>query len=272
MKDKRIYLTDKQVLAYFQQQATPDFWDEHWKIEDLNNYIRSSRHENLYLPVIKRYLPSESLVLEGGCGRGQLVYALQFQGYRAIGIDFSPHTIQKIKEAVPELDICLGDVRKLPIKDQSFDGYLSLGLIEHFWIGYDPILSEIYRTLKPGGYLFITFPYMSLLRQWKARLGLYSQARSAFLDNIQDQFFQFALNPRKVILDLESLGFKFLDQFGISGIKGFKDEVTCPKPWLQEIYDGKRGHRLYPYLDRIFRPFASHSLMLVMQKSIDKIN
>lgn len=51
------------------------------------------------------------------------------------------------------------------------------------------------------------------------------------------------------------------------GIKGFKNEVTWLKPWLQPIYDGKRDHRLSPYLDKWLKPFASYCALLVMQKT-----
>ena len=92
-KHMRIYLTDKQALAYFQQQASPDFWDSHWRIEDLQSYLRGYKSDNLFIPLVKRYLPAGKIILEGGCGRGQLVYALQYHGYLAIGIDFAARTV-----------------------------------------------------------------------------------------------------------------------------------------------------------------------------------
>jgi len=46
-------------------------------------------------------------------------------------------------------------------------------VIEHFWEGYNEILKEAKRVLKPKGYLFLTFPYMSPLRKFRANLGLY---------------------------------------------------------------------------------------------------
>jgi hypothetical protein len=69
--------------------------------------------------------------------------------------------------------------------------------------------------------------------------------------------------------DLERLGFRLVERLTCGGIKGFKDEVTWLKPWLQPIYDGKCGQRLRPHLDRWLKPFASHCALLVMQKALE---
>ena len=105
---------------------------------------------------------------------GHQVHALNCQGYKARGIDFAEKTVHRVKEAVPELDIRVGDVRNLPIETNGLDGYVSIGVIEHFWEGYEAILSEMARTLKTKGFLFLDFPYMSPLRRFKVRQGKYS--------------------------------------------------------------------------------------------------
>jgi SAM-dependent methyltransferase len=262
----KIYLTDKQALAFYKQQATAEFWDKHWSTADLQTILRNSKDDGLVVPAVKRYLPKESVVLEGGCGMGHIVHALQYQGYKAIGIDFALQTIKKIKEAVPELDVRSGDVFDLPLENNSLDGYISGGVIEHFWEGYNPILREMWRTLKIGGFLFITFPYMSPLRKLKVALRIYSFKESTVLNDNQEQFYQFALDVEKVQSDLEALGFQLKEMLTYDGIKGFKDEVSWSKPFLQQVYDGKRAQRWRLLMDRYLRPFASHTVFLVFQK------
>jgi len=266
MSNSKIYLSDKHALAFYQQKASPDFWDRHWQIADLRSLIRGTTNDGLFIPAVKRHLPSGSTVLEGGCGRGQLVYALQYSGYKAIGVDFASETIKNIKQAVPELDVRLGDVCALDLPNGSLDGYVSAGVIEHFWEGHFPIIREMYRTLRMGGFLFVSFPYLSPLRRLKVSLHLYPFKESNLLDDQQEQFYQFALTGSKVQADLEVLGFELKEKLTYGGIKGFKDEVALFKPWLQEIYDGKRGYRLRRRLDKLFKSFASHCVLLVMQK------
>jgi SAM-dependent methyltransferase len=262
----QIYLRDKYALAFYHQKASSDFWDRHWQIADLQAYIRSITDDGLFVPAVKRYLLAGSTVLEGGCGRGQLVHALQYQGYKAIGVDYASETIKNIKDTVLELDVRLGDVRALDLSDGSLDGYVSVGVIEHFWEGYHPIISEMHRTLRVGGFLFVSFPYMSPLRRLKVSLHLYPFKDSNLLNNQQEQFYQFAFTASKVQADLKALGFELKEKLTYDGIKGFKDEVSLFKPWLQKIYDSKRGIRLRHRLDWLFKSFASHCALLVMQK------
>lgn len=267
MKTSKIYLFDKQAIAFYREKATAEFWDNHWSATDLQTILRNSKDDRLFIPAVKRYLPKESIILEGGCGMGHIVHALQYQGYKAIGIDFASETIKNIKAAVPELDVRFGDVRALDLPDASLDGYVSVGVIEHFWDGYTPIINEMKRTLRPGGFLFVSFPYMSPLRRLKVFLKLYPMAQKQDLDGQVDTFYQFALSPGRFQSELEALGFQLKDFLTYSGLKGFKDEVPLLQPWLQEVYDGKRAGRWRSHLERLFKLFASHCALLVMQKT-----
>lgn len=262
----KIYLPDKQALAFYREKATAEFWDKHWSVGDLQTVLLNAKDDGLFVPLVKIYLAKESVVLEGGCGTGHIVRALQYQGYKAIGVDFASETIKSIKEAIPELDVRLGDVRALDFPDASLDGYLSVGVIEHFWEGYEAIMKEMYRTLKTGGFLFVSFPYMSPLRRLKVALRMYPFKESAALNDQQEQFYQFALAAEKVQADLESLGFQLKERLTYDGIKGFKDEVAFFKPCLQQVYDGKRAQQWRWRMDRFFLPFASHCALLVLQK------
>jgi SAM-dependent methyltransferase len=262
----QIYLPDKHALAFYREKATSEFWDDHWSSADLETVLRRSKDDGLFIPAVKRYLPKGSVVLEGGCGMGQIVHALQYQGYNAIGIDFASKTIKNIKEAAPELDVRFGDVCNLDLPDDSLDGYISVGVIEHFWEGYQTIFDEMRRTLKPGGYLFVSFPFLSPLRKLKIALRQYTAQNSLSLAVEQERFYQFALDAAQVQVELETLGFKFVERVNYDGIKGLKDEVSFFKPILQEIYDGKRGQRWRGRLNQFLLPFAAHMALMVMQK------
>lgn len=261
---KRVYIKESKQLAYLKSVATSEFWDEHWDDDNLRETVISCTDSDLIMPVMRRYLPDEKgVILEGGCGRGSYCHCMQLHGYNVVGIDFAEETVRRVNKVVPELDIRLGDVRKLPFGDNSLAGYWSLGVVEHFYRGYDDIVSEMYRTIRPGGYLFITFPYMSPVRNLKARFGSYLTNTP---DNIEDVFYQFTLNSNTVIDNLKELGFELVERRPFDGIKGFKDEFRLFRSFLQEIYDGKRYFRFQKLLDRILSLFASHSILLVMKK------
>lgn len=211
--------------------------------------------------------PEEGIILEGGCGRGKNVASLVNNGYRVIGIDYAEKTVSILNQCVPVLDIRLGDVRKLPFDDNYFIGYWSLGVIEHFWEGYESIALEMSRVLKDNGYLFLTFPYMSPLRRIKGKLRLYDLWQKTVPSN---NFYQFALNSRLVIGDFQKLGFKLVRTLPWDGIKGTKDEIVIIKPLLQKLYDYKGNNIFIKFIrmsiSMIMSPIAGHNVLLILKK------
>ena len=172
----------------------------------------------------------------------------------------------KLQESAPELQIDLGDVRKLPYRADSFDGYWSLGVIEHFWDGYNEIASEMARVVRGGGYLFITFPYMSFLRKWKAKKKIFPVRKGE--DNEPEGFYQFALNPDAVKNNLSNLGFVPVHERGLDGLKGLKDEVVLFNKQLQILYDSTSlSSRITKRLvNGLISGICGHSILMIFKK------
>jgi len=146
------------------------------------------------------------------------------------------------------------------------------GVIEHFWEGYDEILKEAKRVIKPGGYLFLTFPYMSPLRKFKVKLGLYPVFKKEKVN--LDKFYQFILNTERVKKDVEKYGFKLCLQYPFDATKGIKDEVPFLNPILKKIYISQnifaKGIRFL--ISILFSKMTSHMILLVFQKRYEKEN
>jgi hypothetical protein len=85
-------------------------------------------------------------------------------------------------------------------------------------------------------------------------------------DYAADNFYQFALDHNRVISDLRAIGFTLKEKISFDGIKGFKDEVPVSKPLLQKIYDGTLLQHHRATIDKLLKSFASHMMLLVMQK------
>ena len=257
-------------LVYIKEKASPDFWDEHWDTENFRKSIESGRDNRFILKTLKKYIDKKGRILEGGCGRGQAVYCMQSHGYESVGVDFAKKTVEKTKEVLPQLDVRVGDVRNLQFPGKHFTGYWSLGVIEHFWDGYQDTIMEMRRVLTAGGYVFLTFPCMSPLRKLKAKLGLYRDV-GELNGSQREGFYQFALDAQAVIKDFAEIGFKFLERRPIDGIKGFKDEVSLFKQVLQRLFDYKgksfwiRG--LGYVLDKLLAAFAGHMTFLVFRNT-----
>lgn len=254
-------------IVFFSESATPEFWDRQWEDQKLDQYVRSGMYERFVFPTTRNYLPLGAKILEGGCGKGQFVYSLHSRGYEAYGIDFAQNIIGRLQSLFPDHHYDLGDVRSLPYSDAFFDGYWSLGVIEHFYEGYGEIAREMERVLRPGGYLFLTFPHMSKLRRWKARQSKFPTFTSNLLKN--NSFYQFALSEESVIDDFSKRGFALVEKRPLEGLKGAKDELSgWSHALLKSIYGSKSifGKILSFILARLLAPFSSHSILLVLQK------
>jgi SAM-dependent methyltransferase len=74
-------------------------------------------------------------------------------GAEAIGVDISPFFSA---DAIREVPLLLGDLRRLPFADATFDKAWSLDVLEHLSPeALQTMLREANRVLKPGGQLFV---------------------------------------------------------------------------------------------------------------------
>jgi len=198
---------ERNRLVCLDESATPDFWDRIWQSDDWAKQVTSYRKGRYFRYILSKYLPNKtSIILEGGCGDGHLVDAMNHWGYRAVGVDFAAKTISEIKKVAPNLDVRCGDVRSLEFEDGYFDGYFSLGVIEHFWDGYADILSEMKRVLKAGGYAFVAVPSISRLE----RIMMFSMYRKFTGPERPDNFYQFALDATTLKEDFERIGLEYV--------------------------------------------------------------
>ena len=86
------------------------------------------------------------------------------RGARVYGIDISPPIVASARAAFEPhaardgtLRATVGDVRRIPFADASFDAIYSMGTIEHFDETQGAV-AEIARVLKPGGRAIVGVP------------------------------------------------------------------------------------------------------------------
>lgn len=246
-------------LVYFGNPPDEQFWDDQW--EKFAKLIRTP--DRFVVRTTKRFLPKGSKVIDAGCGLSRTVYGLHHAGYDAYGIDFAPKTVAMVNKLVPELKVSVADVRSLSqFTDGFFDGYWSLGVIEHFYDGYADIVAEMRRVIRPGGIAFVTAPSMSMLRNFKSALGMYPLHTGE-----RENFYQFALQPSDVVANFEAAGFKFISTKGIASLKGLKDEIDLRL--IKRIFYSKSpiARVARGMLEMVLRPFGtSHVRLYVFRR------
>ena len=123
-----------------------------------------ARHERVSPPLLgskirndmlRQFLALEpkDLVVDLGCGSGRALLWNRDRGVTAVGIDISPFFSSDARQ---EIDLLLGDLRRLPFADATFTKAWSLDVLEH--LSPDALramLKEAGRVLKPGGGMFV---------------------------------------------------------------------------------------------------------------------
>ena len=149
-------------------------WTRTWEAKggprDHADLITKREEFRIMWPYVQR-LPKGGRLLDGGCGLGDWTVWFTRAGYPTVGLDVSKATIAKLKTAFPDIAFSVGDIRATGFPDAFFDGYFSWGTFEHFEEGFDRVVAEAMRVLKPGGLLFVSTPFDNLRHSLHAVLG-----------------------------------------------------------------------------------------------------
>lgn len=103
------------------------------------------------LPVFRKYVKGG--LLDAGAGRLSYRFILDAycDSYRSVDIDTRSGEVDT-----------LGDIQRLPLKDDAFDSVFCTQVLEHVSEPQEA-LNEIYRVLKSGNYAIITVPHIAYL-------------------------------------------------------------------------------------------------------------
>ena len=102
-------------------------------------------------------LPTTGTILDVGCGSGQTLawFNERFGSWRALGCDIASEAVTAASRA--GFEIAQASALALPYPPATADVIISLDVLQHVPLqgGDRMVLAEMYRVLKPGGWLFI---------------------------------------------------------------------------------------------------------------------
>jgi 2-polyprenyl-3-methyl-5-hydroxy-6-metoxy-1,4-benzoquinol methylase len=120
-------------------------------------------------PVIARYCPPRSRVLEIGCGAGDLLQILKQNGFDAMGIE--PSDAGSTEAHRRGLSVFRGTVEDADLTESAFHAVISTHVIEHV-ADLHAFVDATRRFLSPGGIQIVVTPngeaplYRALGRFW----------------------------------------------------------------------------------------------------------
>lgn len=221
-------------------------WDSEWSKASSEGEIRMGDFYGLRQWILK-YVPRYGTVLEAGCGLGRYVFYLNELGIDCIGIESSSAAIGKIYSCKRKHGLggrfCQGDVKSLPLKENSMAAYVSLGVIEHFREGPQEALEEAYRVLRPGGIAIISTPSFSFSQiylQYSARIkrSVISIVKAILNKPVsRTDFFQYWYGVKKLRGFVQNAGFKIITAKGADLLYSFYELGYVPKKrsWFTDL-------------------------------------
>lgn len=123
---------------------------------------------------VKDLTPTNSKVLDCGCGKSIFPIKMAEEGYSSYGLDYlEGNSITKsgyglnrkhINKYSNKVEFIIGGIQDIPVEDDYFDVVTCISVMEHIIIDNkkDPdfhlkCLNEMCRVLKPEGYLICTY-------------------------------------------------------------------------------------------------------------------
>jgi len=145
-------------------------------------------------------LKGQGIVLEVGCGPGQVGDYIRQFGVTVYGSDLSYVSLVAGRSVYGEVPYVQSDMLALCVADETVVGVLAFYAIVHLSNAeLDAAIREMYRTLRPGGTAFLAF-----------HIGEETRHIDEFLGKQVDIEFQF-FRTERVVASLEAAGFQRIE-------------------------------------------------------------
>jgi len=223
-------------------ETSQTFWDH----DSVADHIELCDYETT-LPLFLEYLPKDAAILDAGCGLARWVIYLRQRGYPVLGVDYAHVALAQARHSDGAIPLFTGDTTKLPVRDESLGGIISLGVVEHVESGPVPALRELRRVLKPGGVALVAVPYNNLwrrilinnlrrLRDWQKQRAGHTLA-----------FAEYRFSGRELSGFLREAGFEVLATYADDFVpplgKGLWVDSSSFFGYRVGLYDMRPGHK-----------------------------
>lgn len=239
-------------------------------------YYQTELEASMLLPFFvpkKKYLN----ILDLGCGMGRMGFQLSEYGFHVIGIDISKRQIKNAislrKKYKIECEFLVGDAEKLPFKKGSFDGVVSMGMLEYV-DNPEMFFEEIKRVLVSDGLAVLTSSHRgfinrslirfleSVIRKGKKKDGwdIYSYTMEEISLKARSAGFRIAILPYFIFIPIFKYLFKALEDITFGHLDLENSALAKKLPSLELLISKS-------FLSK----FLGLNLMVILYPKIDKV-
>lgn len=217
-----------------------------WSNDTAQEHVELCDYETT-LDIFLSALPRGEKILDAGCGLARWVIYLRQRGYDVLGIDYAQGALARARDEYGDMPLVAADTTKLPLRDASLGGIISLGVVEHTESGPVPSLIELRRVLRPGGVALVSVPYnnpwrrvvlnhLRNLRDWQKRRA-----------GMKLDFAEYRFSAKELRGFLEEAGFDVLsmhaDDFRAPLGKGLWVDSSSFFGYRVNFFDMAEGHK-----------------------------
>jgi len=188
-------------------------WEEHWSREDFHMpWMDRGISKQILEAVETGWFPAGGLVLDIGCGVGEVTHWFAERGFPALGIDFASAAIERARaqyEEIPgRLEYRTLDIVREALPDRPYSILLDRGCFH----GISPADSDSYvrnvaSVSAPGT------PFLLFIRAFRGKLDLSHREEREYHDrSISDSFSRYFETLRSCETALSELGDGSLDE------------------------------------------------------------
>lgn len=158
------------IKAFYEEHPFPNYDG----VETYGDLVRRGETNAFYSGLLSA-IGYKKLVLECGCGTGQLAHFLRLNNNHALGVDLSTASLSlavehKIRNKVDRVGFVQMNIFELAIKDESFDVVISSGVLHHTK-NARRAFAAIVKKVKPGGIVVVG------LYNWFARVPTWVRSK-----------------------------------------------------------------------------------------------
>lgn len=149
-------------IKIYTAKKVQEQWNDVWANDSIERNLAKLDYPE-YWAIFDKYIKKDGKLLEAGSGFGKWVNYFHTRGYDITGVDYSEVAVGGLKNYNSEFKVMLGDITNLPFEKESFDTYLSFGVLEHLEEEetLKKAISEMHRVLRHDGVAIITIPYLN---------------------------------------------------------------------------------------------------------------
>ena len=184
--------------------------------------------------VAEQFIHPSKRILDIGCGEGYMLRRLKDKFDELHGLDIAPSRLKEAKSKIKEINSFKISKFKfvegnaddhLPFPNDFYDVIICIALIEHVYDIFF-LVKEIYRVLKPDGYVIIEVPNLAYLKhRISLLLGFLPMTSSAYnweeigWDGAHIHYFTL----KRLCLLFESQGFRIEKKSGSGFLAKFRN-------------------------------------------------